>query len=74
MEKKVSDRIERDELIRLTAHHTGQDVETVDKVVDVFLGAGRGSAQLQSHLAGHHAQDLFAVGHQVAVAGCGSIL
>jgi DNA-binding protein HU-beta len=33
----MSDRIERDELIRLVVQRTGQDVETVDKVVDAFL-------------------------------------
>ena len=33
----MSDRIEREELVRLVAHRTGQDVETVDKVVDAFL-------------------------------------
>jgi DNA-binding protein HU-beta len=33
----MSDRIERDELIRLVAQRTGQDVEEVCKVVDTFL-------------------------------------
>jgi len=33
----MSDRIEREELVRLVAQRTGQDVETVDKVVDAFL-------------------------------------
>lgn len=33
----MSDRIERDELVRLVAQRTGQDVGTVDKVVDAFL-------------------------------------
>ena len=33
----MSDRIEREELIRLVAQRTGQDVETVDKVIDAFL-------------------------------------
>ncbi len=33
----MSDRIERDDLVRLVAQRTGQDVETVDKVVDAFL-------------------------------------
>ena len=33
----MSDRIEREELVRLVAQSTGQDVETVDKVVDAFL-------------------------------------
>jgi nucleoid DNA-binding protein len=37
MEPKVSDRIERDELVCLVAQRTGQDVGTVDKVVDAFL-------------------------------------
>jgi DNA-binding protein HU-beta len=33
----MSDRIERDELIRLVAQRTGQDAELVDGVVDTFL-------------------------------------
>jgi nucleoid DNA-binding protein len=33
----MSDRIEHDDLVRLVAQRTGQDVETVDKVVDAFL-------------------------------------
>jgi len=33
----MSDHIEREELVRLVAQRTGQDVETVDKVVDAFL-------------------------------------
>jgi DNA-binding protein HU-beta len=33
----MSDRIERDELVSLVAQRTGQDVETVDNVVDAFL-------------------------------------
>ena len=33
----MSDRIERDELIRLVAQRIGQDVGMVDKVVDAFL-------------------------------------
>jgi len=33
----MSDRIEREELVRLVAQRTGQDVGTVDKVVDAFL-------------------------------------
>jgi nucleoid DNA-binding protein len=37
METKMADRIERDELIRLTAQNTGQDAEMVNKVVDAFL-------------------------------------
>ena len=37
MVAKMSDRIERDELIRLVAQSTGQDVEMVYGVVDAFL-------------------------------------
>jgi DNA-binding protein HU-beta len=33
----MSDRIEREELVRLVAQRTGQDMETVSKVVDAFL-------------------------------------
>ncbi len=33
----MSDRIEREELVRLFAQRTGQDVEVVGKVVDAFL-------------------------------------
>lgn len=33
----MSDRIERDELIRLVSQRIGQDVGMVDKVVDAFL-------------------------------------
>ena len=33
----MSDRIERDELVRLVAQRTDQDVEVVDKIVDAFL-------------------------------------
>ena len=33
----MPDRIEREELVRLVAQRTGQDVGTVDKVVDAFL-------------------------------------
>lgn len=33
----MSDRIEREELVRLVAQRTGLDVETVGKVVDAFL-------------------------------------
>jgi DNA-binding protein HU-beta len=33
----MSDRIERDELIRLVAQRTGQDAEMVDGAVDAFL-------------------------------------
>lgn len=32
----MSDRIEREELVRLVAQRTGQDVEAVNKVVDAF--------------------------------------
>ena len=34
---KMSDRIERDELVRLVAQRTGQNAELVDSIVDVFL-------------------------------------
>jgi DNA-binding protein HU-beta len=37
METKMSDRINRDELVHLVAQRTGQDAEVVDKVVDAFL-------------------------------------
>jgi DNA-binding protein HU-beta len=37
METKMSNRIERDELVRLVAQRIGQDVEVVSKVVDAFL-------------------------------------
>ncbi len=33
----MPDRSEREELVRLVAQRTGQDVETVDKVVDALL-------------------------------------
>jgi DNA-binding protein HU-beta len=33
----MSDRIEREELVRLVAHRTGQDTEMAGKVVDAFL-------------------------------------
>lgn len=33
----MSNRIERDELVRLVAQRIGQDVEVVSKVVDAFL-------------------------------------
>ncbi|MBN2148003.1 MAG: hypothetical protein JW726_11470 [Anaerolineales bacterium] len=33
----MSDRIEREELVRLVAQRTGQDVGTVNNVVDAFL-------------------------------------
>lgn len=33
----MSDRIERDELVRLAAQRTGQDTEMAGKVVDAFL-------------------------------------
>ena len=33
----MSDRINRDKLIRLTAQRTDQHIEVVDKVVDAFL-------------------------------------
>jgi DNA-binding protein HU-beta len=37
MEMKMSDRIERDDLIRLVAQRTGQDGEVVDGIVYAFL-------------------------------------
>lgn len=37
MSDRILRRIERQELVRLVAQRTGQDVETVDKVVDAFL-------------------------------------
>jgi DNA-binding protein HU-beta len=37
METKMSNRIERDELVRLVAQRIDQDVEVVSKVVDAFL-------------------------------------